>query len=323
MAADFETYFKALATTAVDEKTEHTDRGALETLLRQAAVDADPRLTVQHEPKRDKSGGGSPDYMVKRDARILGYVEVKTIDEALDKVRRSDQIKKYQKLSGNLLLTDYLDFIWIKDGEVQRARLSHSDQVAPGRKLALNPDAVDQVAKLLRGFFSSPPQAIGKGKVLAEELAKRAALLRDFLNEELTRQEKQKDQGRLFGLLGTFRTQIFHELTIRDFADAFAQMLAYGLFLAKLNAGASEVRLDNVRRFIPGSFTLIRELVRFLDELNEEEYEHGKWIVEEIISIVNGIDLNAIHNDLSFRNRKAVSRQVRAEVRPCRFRNRR
>ena len=62
---------------ALDAKTEHTDRGALEILLNAAAADADIRLRVQHEPKRDKGGGGSPDYMIKRDARIVGYAEVK------------------------------------------------------------------------------------------------------------------------------------------------------------------------------------------------------------------------------------------------------
>lgn len=313
MAADFDAYFKALAATPIDAKTEHSDRGALERLLNEAAQAADTQLTVQHEPKRDKDGGGSPDYMIKRDARIVGYVEVKTIDEALTKIIRSDQIKKYQKLSDNLLLTDYLEFIWIrKDEDPQRARLAHSDDLT-GRKLALKPDSVDQVAKLLRAFFSTAPQNIGRGQDLAIELATRAALLRDFLTEELVRQEKENDKGRLYALYDAFRIQIFHDLDARAFADAFAQMLAYGLFLARLNAGVGvEVRLDNVRRFIPGSFSLIRELVRFLEEMEEPEYRPSRWVIDEILSIVNGIDLAAIHNDLSFRARKAISRKVKA-----------
>ena len=38
-----------------------------------------------------------------------------------------------------------------------------------------------------------------------------------------------------------------------------------------------------------------------------------RWIVDEILSIVNGLDLAAIHDDLSFRQRKAISRKVRAK----------
>ena len=105
---------------------------------------------------------------------------------------------------------------------------------------------------------------------------------------------------------------MFHELTLKDFADAFAQMLAYGLFLAKLNAEAKTVTLSNARDFVPGSFRLIRELVDFLGELDKPEYREVRWVVEEVLSIVNGLDLMAIHEDLSFRGRKAVSRKVRA-----------
>ena len=80
-----------------------------------------------------------------------------------------------------------------------------------------------------------------------------------------------------------------------------------------------------MRRFIPGSFRLIRELVRFLEDINEREYEEARWVVDEILSIVNGLDLPAIHQDLSFRQRKAVSRKVRAsdeeEHRPIRARS--
>lgn len=313
MAIDFDAYLKALAATSVDDKTEHTDRAALERLLKEAAADADDRLHVRHEPRGDKDGGGRPDFMVKRDARVVGYVENKQVDDSLDKLIRSDQVKKYQKLSENLLLTDYLDFVWLKKGEdPQRARLAHSSDLS-AKKLALKPEAVEQVSKLLRAFFSTAPQNIGRGQTLAVELATRAALLRDFLTEELIRQQKDNDLGKLHGLYAAFRDQIFHDLDIKAFADAFAQMLAYGLFLARLNAGAGvEVTLDNVRKFIPGSFSLIRELVRFLEEMDEPEYRPSRWVVDEILSIVNGIDLASIHNDLSFRARKAISRKVKA-----------
>lgn len=124
---NFDAYLKALAATPVDDKTEHTDRGALERLLKEAAAEADERLHVRHEPRGDKDGGGRPDFMVKRDARVVGYVENKQIDDSLDKLIRSEQVKKYQKLSENLLLTDYLDFVWLKKGQdPQRARLAHS-----------------------------------------------------------------------------------------------------------------------------------------------------------------------------------------------------
>ena len=90
-------------------------------------------------------------------------------------------------------------------------------------------------------------------------------------------------------------------------------MLAYGLFLAKLNSGGAEVTLANAKQFVPGSFRLIRELVQFLDDLDAPEYDETRWVVAEILSIVNALDLPAIHNDLSFKHRRAMSRRVRAK----------
>ena len=89
-------------------------------------------------------------------------------------------------------------------------------------------------------------------------------------------------------------------------------MLAYSLFLAKLNAGNKEVDLHNVKGFIPGSFRLIRELAEFLDVLEGDSYRDIRWVVEEILSITNGLDLAAIREDLSFRHRK-VRRGVKAK----------
>ena len=79
----FDRYLLALRKTALDEKTEHTDRLALETLLRALADETQKGIKVQHEPKRvaDK---GAPDFKVSKTGLILGYVENKGIDENLD-----------------------------------------------------------------------------------------------------------------------------------------------------------------------------------------------------------------------------------------------
>jgi predicted helicase len=96
-------------------------------------------------------------------------------------------------------------------------------------------------------------------------------------------------------------------------ADAFAQMLVYGLFLAKLNAKPNDkITLENARTNVPGSFRLIRELVSFLDELEKDEYVEIRWVIEEVLLIVNELDIGRIHEDLSFRGRKAFNRNIRA-----------
>src|SRR5712692_3152958 len=306
----FDRYLLALRVTPVDEKTEHTDRAALQSLL-QAFADAAPNpAAVQHEPKRvvDK---GAPDFKITKTGLILGYVENKAIGENLDRVLKSEQIGRYKSLSQNIVVTDYLHFVWISKNGIQRERLCHATDLESPR-FRLREDRVVAVSKLLQGFFSSAPEGIGRAEQLALALAARSRLLRDYLGEELVRQEREHQQGRLFGLFQIFRDQVFHELTLGEFADAFAQMLAYGLFLARLNSDSEPVTLHNARQHVPGAFRLIRELVDFLTEIEKEEYRDVRCVVEEVLSIVNGLNLPAILEDLSFRQRKAISRKVRA-----------
>ena len=72
------------------------------------------------------------------------------------------------------------------------------------------------------------------------------------------------------------------------------------MFLAKLNADTQNVNLYNVNKYIPTSFQLIKELVDFLKELETEEYKNTRWIVEEILTVMNTLDLFEIKKNLSY-----------------------
>ncbi len=313
MQTRFEAYLEELTRTPVAQHTELTGRGALQDLLEDFAGEAGGRkVGVQHEPGRQKDKG-APDFAIRHQGRILGYVEVKPIGASLDPVLKSEQIERYVELSGNLLVTNYLEFVWLREGDAAAREIVAFPTDLETRRIHVRPERAEAVASLLQGFLSVAPEGIGSSRDLAQALATRSRLLRDELTRELIRQEKEHREGKLYGLYAVFRDQVFHELTLQEFADAFAQMLAYGLFLARLNAPAETVvTLRNARNHIPGSFRLIRELVDFLEELEKPEYDATRWIVEEILSIVNGLDLAAIHEDLSFRQRRAIDRGLRA-----------
>lgn len=231
----FDTYLNALAAAYREGGTEHTGRTALENLLNTFKVDAlQPRIQVQHEGGRE-GDKGAPDFKIKRDGMILGYVEVKTIGENLDKILKSPQITKYRTLSGNILVTDYLQFIRIDStGKVLgREALAFPTDIK-SRTIKVNTEKAEAVSKVLFAFFSEAPQGLGRAQQLALALATR-----------------------------------------------------------------SKIRL-------------IRELVRFLEEMQETEYDDVKWVIDEILSIVNGLAIANIREDLSFGNGKEVNRKVRA-----------
>ncbi|MBM4300367.1 MAG: hypothetical protein FJ121_02390 [Deltaproteobacteria bacterium] len=303
MIGAFKAYFEQIKKLDVTDSTEHTLRPALDQLLNALAG---VKIKVIHEPKRDLTGKGAPDFKFKtHDERILGYLETKKIGEKLDQFLKSEQIVKYNRLSGNLILTDYLEWIWLRDGVItKRETLCYPSDVGYP-KARFDSDKAKKVAVLIAAFLSTPPKGIGRAKDLAAALALRCQELRQFLTAELIRQEQEDQRGKLFGLYGVFKRDVFHELDLAGFADAFAQMLGYGLFLARLNSGnGAPISLNNAKQFIPTNFELIRELVDFLDELDREEYRDIKWLIEEILSIMNNLDLAALREDLAFSKRQ-------------------
>lgn len=302
MIKAFKDYFDAIKTLDVKDSTEHTLRTALENLLNAVIRAENAGIKVIHEPKKDKSGKGAPDFKFKINEAILGYLENKKIDENLDQILKSKQIAKYKQLSGNIILTNYLEWVWLRDGNILgRETLCYQNDVG-NRRAKLDTEKAEKVGTLIEHFYSTPPKEIGRAKDLALALATRCHDLRDVLLEELQRQEKEHQEERLWGLYKVFKNEVFHELEIKEFADAFAQTLAYGLFLARLNMRhkPDKLTLDNAKKYIPASFELIRELVNFLDELEKEQYLLAKQPVDEILSIMNTLNLTAIYDDLAF-----------------------
>jgi len=297
---EFEKYFKSLQSQKINDITEHSHRPALQDLVDSLAGE---KVNILHEPKREGKFG-SPDFKITHTESIIGYIENKKIDENLDKILKSDQIKKYQSLSDNILITNYIEWIWIKEGKIQQRETLCFLTDIENRKAKLDSTKVSVVEKLIKSFLSQAPKEIADAKLLAEALAARAKLLKDFLLDELKRQENEHTEGRLFQLYETFKSFVFHELSVSEFSDAFSQNLVYGLFLAKLNADVKIINLNNAWDYIPSSFELIKELVDFLKELKRDEYRETKWIVEEVLTIMNNLDLPAIHESLSFSKRK-------------------
>jgi hypothetical protein len=300
LSTAIQTYWQNLVI-ASNETGELTHRAKLEILLNNAVAEFRLPHTVVHEPKRGRFG--APDFRIDTTAEgIIGYLENKKLSETdLDKILATDQLKKYRSLSENLVLTNYHEFVWLREGTVERrVRLgAFTDLTNPAYRPS---DAsVADLTELLRLFLQQEPPALNNAKQLAGALAKRAKSLHDILLAELDRQQTERRPDTLLGLYDTFRTNVSTELTLSEFSDAFAQMLAYGLFLAKLNADAQPITLLNARTFIPHSFELVRELVGFLDHLEKPQYQEARWLIRELLAIFNRLDLDTLRSTLSFR----------------------
>lgn len=282
-----------------EKDKEHTYRTFLHTLfLKIKEKAAYTNIKIIHEPNNDKEGRGAPDFLITKDSLILGYIENKRINEDLSKILQTQQIKKYLDLSLNLILTDYLRFCLIgldnKNNPiiVKELRLCEYSQLkAITKDNAHLQDKAQELLEFFTLFFSKNPKPIVNAKDFADALALRTKILKDELLLNDTNQY-------LLSLFNTFREVLYKELEYENFCDSFAQTLTYSLFLSRLNNTTQEnINLSNAKKFIPKSFPLIRAMSGFLDNL--EELDSIKWLIEEIISIINHIDISEMIKELN------------------------
>lgn len=294
LVAAIKTALKGLREVGGDAN-EHSYRTPIEALLQAAAKEyAAAGAQVIQEPKQ--TADGAPDFKVSTAAGTVGYVEHKKSGMDLDAIVQSEQLVRYRKLSDNLLLTDGLRWMRLRGGDiVGDVRIMTSLNDSPRL------ENIEQAAELLRGFIGHQIEPIGAAKELAKALAPHCAKLRDFLRETIKNGGGGDLAVKLRGVLSDFRKDVFRDLDEDVFADAFAQTLVYGLFLARLNRPPGEkIELAKIDRAIPPSLPLLRGLSGFLRDLDDDENRKAHWIVRDITDIINNMDLAEIKKSLSF-----------------------
>ncbi|VEI80575.1 D12 class N6 adenine-specific DNA methyltransferase [Campylobacter jejuni] len=280
---------------------EHTHRTALQNLLQAIKDNQDKqnKISIKQEPNNDKEGRGAPDFLITKDFLTLGYIENKRVNANLDNIITSDQILKYTKLSPNIILTDYLRFILLSLNDkneiiiCKEVKICSLDEI---KSVIKNQSLLDtktqELNELFSIFFSKIPNPINSALDFANHLSLRTRILKD----ELLLSSKNET---LLSLFNTFKETLYKELSYEEFCDSFAQTLTYSLFLTKLNNDtAKEIDLNNAKKFIPKSFPLIRSMSGFLDD-SFENLENIKWLLEEIINIINHIDITSIIKELN------------------------
>ncbi|WP_258233662.1 N-6 DNA methylase [Helicobacter pylori] len=277
------------------EKNELTHRPYLHNLLDKLKNHFNKEFKVEHEPKRDQ--GSQPDFRVSFQGLNIGYIENKRVGTDLRKIVESEknkQILKYLELNPNLMLTDYLNFMWVGKDEKNAPLIKKEISVASldelSKPLKPNPQTERDLIELFRGFFNYEVAPIANAKDFATHLSPRTKYLKDAL---IQNQEKTQ----VSSIFNNFKAYLYEELSFEDFSDALAQTLTYSLFLAKLNHPFEKIDLNNVRSSIPKNFAVIREMADFLKKL--DEIKEIQWLLNEILSLINHVDMGSIIKDLN------------------------
>ena len=95
------------------------------------------------------------------------------------------------------------------------------------------PEEYERLWNQLRDFVAERLQTINSAERLAKMMAGKARLTKDVLFRALKRDEEL--QTELAGQFRAFKDQLIHDLTIEEFADIYAETIAYGMFAARLH----------------------------------------------------------------------------------------
>lgn len=272
------------------DATEHTHRPALKILLESVGQG----IIATNEPTRILCG--APDFIITKGKVPLGHVETKDVGENLAAMEKGkppsgEQFGRYRDGLPSWILTDYLEFRWYVSGEPRMTvRLAELDTKG---KLKPIHNGEAELENLLKAFLTQKAKTIGTAKDLAERMAGMTCIIRDLIIKTF---EHEVEKGFLHKWLAAFRETLIPDLGEKQFADMFAQTLAYGLFAARVHAPVNKEFSRELAAYnLPKTNPFLRKL--FSEIAGVDMPETIDWAVDDLVELLNRADMAAVLKD--------------------------
>jgi hypothetical protein len=207
-------------------------------------------------------------------------------------------------------LPDYLEFRWFVNGE-HRAVFRLATLGDGGKLTPSAPEDLERACHLLRSFLGHQPVPIASAEELARRLATLTHVIRDLITNAflLGRASQQLRDWR-----DAFAATLLPELApqadakkeaeaVNEFADMFAQTLAYGLFSARVAIGSTQFTREKARKLIPRTNPFLRT---FFEQITGSALDDEPFagFVEDLIQTLDHADMSRVMEDFGKRNRR-------------------
>lgn len=261
-------------------------------ILLKEIFQADGRvMQINHDSTNDR--GNKPDFVISKNSVPILYIEAKDIGVSLDKIEKSDQMDRYFGY-GNLVLTDYLEFRFYRNGERYGSPVIIAAANQDDRTVTEFPQNFSLLSKTLIDFAASHKEPIKRGKHLAQIMGGKAQRIRDNVREMLvSTSDKYTDLLKMRDVVKEF---LVSSLDDESFADMYAQTLVYGLFAARYNDRTIETfSRAEARELIPKTNPFLRS---FFDHIAGESFpERLKFIVDELCEVFTHADVHKLMHE--------------------------
>jgi hypothetical protein len=270
--------------------TEHSYRGDLQNLLESLL----PDIAITNEPTRISCG--APDYILSRNDLDIGWIEAKDIGKPLHSKDYKEQFDRYRAALDNLIITDYLQFDFYRSGEkVTSINLARLDD----KKIHALPENFAHFIDLIKDFACYTGQSINSASLLSKMMAAKARLLANVIENALNSDEENAANSSLKDQLHAFKSVLLHDITAAEFADIYAQTIAYGLFAARLHDDTpNSFTRQQAAEKIPLSNPFLRKLFQYIAGFDLDA--RIVWIVDALADIFRAV--NAIKIMKNFGN---------------------
>jgi len=249
-------------------------------------------ISITTLPK--KTEAGNPDFRIWDGTQhIVGYIEAKDLTADLDRIERSEQLKRYRHTFPNLILTSFFEFRLYRHGILIDKVLIDRPFVMHKLKTIQAVTKEPEFLKLVEKFFSFSLPRVYDAETLAIELAKRTRFLKDEVITQELKEEESTVKAFILGFYEAFRKYLIRGLSKEEFADLYSQTITYGLFAARTrseNAFNRKLAYDYILRPIG----ILRDVFKFISLADLPQ--QMEWVIDDIAEVLAVTDVkNILH----------------------------
>jgi len=275
-------------------------RTALENFLKRTAETFARPVQFIGEGKRIQVG--RPDFIVTINELPIGYIEAEAYGVSLDHLtgHAKEQNDRFRANLDNFLLTNHLVF-----------RLYLGGELVDSAKLPIPPDSgavkvsasdAGALAILLERFMSGQLPSITDPRDLATHLARRTRQMGNEVRAAIASQIRP-ESGDLIGQYHAFRDVLLPDLTEAQFADMYAQTVAYGLFAARCAAPTGmNFSRQSAADLVPKTNPFLRKL--FQQVAAHDLDDRVAWMADDIAQLLAHAPMADILTDFGARTKQ-------------------
>lgn len=219
-----------------------------------------------------------PDFFVKRDGNVIGYVEHKKIEVNIRSMSGENEKQKarYTAALPNLIYTNCIEWDFYRDGRLDVSITLGTED--------------ENLEMRLKEFLDHNPEPISSPKILASKMARKTTILKILLQEKLENGDRNDE---IHDHYEEFSNSIMRDESKDDFAKFYAETITYGLFSSRMNVcKEKEFTRESASKSIPKNNPFLRRLFRYIFDGDLDQ--NIDWIIDELVSLLSVCDINGL-----------------------------